>query len=733
MAAIGIRESVSGDLCAPTPGLSGARSQRTLWAAGAFVAVPVVGALLCFSHTRLLGVSMAAAACITLASVAIEMRRYPLHLMPVASFFARAAGPLFGFSVVWLIALAFQPVAMRSLIAPLLGSWLILAVVGVVMDRLRRRSRIRMAVIGDPEFAFSLARELGLAKLWGHEVVGWIGPKPAGDDESIGYLGPVDRVAELARAMALDLIIFDVRQPAGSGSETSVALLERLSSALMFSPTRLMGADRFFEEHFGHAPLATMNAVWFQSMFHPRFRAASPVLKRLSDVLIAGVVLVPAALVMALCAVAIRLSDRGSVLYRQRRVGEAGKEFDVLKLRTMRVDAEGHGAPQWANQDDQRVTAVGRVLRRLHLDELPQLFNVLKGEMSLVGPRPERPEFIAQLKERLPYYDRRLAIRPGLTGWAQVRIGYAGSDLGSAWKLAHDLYYLKHRSVAFDALIMLETLITPIRDVRMAGRTANGLFVGVDPTRNGEIVSLAFNDPMGLGFRRPPRVHRHQGGGGANASMRAALVVSAAIIFAALAGTISEDTRVRGAGAGDGAIKTDAADVDRSKSAPSSAGVSSTAPPAPAAKPPSEERRADQGADAVSPAAADPPQSVQASLASQPASPVLPPVQLLQRQGQSPSARARWRDPGPGRRDHRPRVGRCIRDRRRGRRRAARSGAWRRTAALKQDLAPDSSEIRAASSASAGGARHRPESEPAELSRAAARCAVRRREGGLAR
>ena len=142
------------------------------------------------------------------------------------------------------------------------------------------------------------------------------------------------------------------------------------------------------------------------------------------------------------------------MLYRQRRIGEGGREFEMVKLRSMRPGAQADGA-QWSSRDDDRVLPVGRVMRKLHIDELPQLWNVLRGEMTLVGPRPEQPELVAELERRFPHYERRSLVKPGITGWAQVRCGYAGTKEGSAWKLCHDLYYLKHRSLLADLMIIL--------------------------------------------------------------------------------------------------------------------------------------------------------------------------------------------------------------------------------------------------------------------------------------
>ena len=178
--------------------------------------------------------------------------------------------------------------------------------------------------------------------------------------------------------------------------------------------------------------------------------------KRVMDLVLSTAIGVLAAPFVLLAAIAIKLGDRGPILHFQKRIGEGGKEIRVPKLRTMRPDADKDGA-RWTGSDDDRITPVGRILRRLHIDELPQIWLVLAGEMSLVGPRPEQPSIVGKLEEQFPYYDRRHLIKPGITGWAQVRCGYGGSSLGTAWKLCHDLYYLKRRSLMFDFLIVLET------------------------------------------------------------------------------------------------------------------------------------------------------------------------------------------------------------------------------------------------------------------------------------
>ena len=161
---------------------------------------------------------------------------------------------------------------------------------------------------------------------------------------------------------------------------------------------------------------------------------------------------------MLITAIAIKLESKGPVIYRQERVGLAGRSFMCLKFRSMRTDAEKDGVAVWATKNDSRVTRVGAFIRKTRLDELPQLISVLKGEMSMVGPRPERPTFVAQLKEQIPYYDIRHSVKPGVTGWAQVRYAYGASVEDALHKHQYDLYYVKNNSLFLDLLILFETV-----------------------------------------------------------------------------------------------------------------------------------------------------------------------------------------------------------------------------------------------------------------------------------
>jgi sugar transferase (PEP-CTERM system associated) len=180
--------------------------------------------------------------------------------------------------------------------------------------------------------------------------------------------------------------------------------------------------------------------------------------KRLIDIVLSGTILLLLMPLLICVAIAVKLEDGGPVFYRQERVGRGGKPFKLPKFRSMRADAESDGVPRWTTAHDRRITRIGQVLRATHLDELPQLWCILRGEMSFVGPRPERPYFVRQLAESHPYFQDRHAIKPGLTGWAQINFPYAGSPAAARRKLEYDLYYVRYGNTLLDAVIMLQTV-----------------------------------------------------------------------------------------------------------------------------------------------------------------------------------------------------------------------------------------------------------------------------------
>jgi sugar transferase (PEP-CTERM system associated) len=216
----------------------------------------------------------------------------------------------------------------------------------------------------------------------------------------------------------------------------------------------------FFEREAGKVKLDLLSPSWM--IFAEGFDSPFPGINfgRVFDLVTGTALFIVGAPFMLLTALAIWLEAgrRGSILYRQSRVGMDGREFELLKFRSMREDAEADGKARWAAKNDDRVTRVGRIIRATRIDELPQVFNVLRGEMRLVGPRPERPEFVKALTAKLPYYGERHLVRPGITGWAQLRYPYGSSDRDALEKLQYDLYYVKNRSLMLDLLILIQTV-----------------------------------------------------------------------------------------------------------------------------------------------------------------------------------------------------------------------------------------------------------------------------------
>jgi len=213
----------------------------------------------------------------------------------------------------------------------------------------------------------------------------------------------------------------------------------------------------FYERVLGKIPVTTIGQMWFLENISEGEKRFYEIFKRISDILISLILGIAGLLLTPFIALAIKLDSKGPVLFKQNRVGRGGQIFRAMKFRSMVVGAEKNGA-QWATANDPRITRVGRFLRKSRLDEIPQLLNVLRGEMSFVGPRPERPEFVEELKKKIPFYDERHLIKPGLTGWAQVNFKYGASENDALEKLQYDLYYIKNRSILLDLGIALKTI-----------------------------------------------------------------------------------------------------------------------------------------------------------------------------------------------------------------------------------------------------------------------------------
>jgi exopolysaccharide biosynthesis polyprenyl glycosylphosphotransferase len=299
--------------------------------------------------------------------------------------------------------------------------------------------------------AADLLRREGYAD---YSLVGFVQSSAIGEESvsrNTAILGTVNDLPRLVvEAEVAEVIFADNELASAELTDTLIRLYESGIQVRLLSDV--------YEQMTGKIPVEHIKGHWFAVLPHTAGGGRPyDIAKRLIDVAVSSGILVLLSPVMALLAVAIRLESAGPVLYRQSRVGLLGRPFSVVKFRTMVDNAESAGAV-WAKPRDPRTTRIGRLLRQARLDETPQLWNVLVGDMSLIGPRPERPEFVAQLVEQVPFYRARLLVKPGISGWAQVRFAYAGTVADSVEKLQHDLYYVKHRSPYLDAVIAVKTL-----------------------------------------------------------------------------------------------------------------------------------------------------------------------------------------------------------------------------------------------------------------------------------
>jgi sugar transferase (PEP-CTERM system associated) len=290
----------------------------------------------------------------------------------------------------------------------------------------------------------------------GVEIVGLVDTEPGsarGDSHGLGVIGTVEDIPAIVRARAVDRVIVSLADARG---KLPMATLLRMK----LDGVRFDHLASVYEEYTGKIAVENLRPSWL--IFADGFRKTRTltVSKRLADAIVAAAALVLLSPFLLLLAIAIKLTSRGPALYHQQRVGQDGRLFRVHKFRSMRDDAERATGPVWARRGDDRVTCIGGFLRRARLDELPQLWNILIGQMSLVGPRPERPEFVSALSEQIPFYAQRHVVKPGLTGWSQVRYTYGASVEDAMEKLQYDLFYIKHLSIGLDLLIVLQTVKT---------------------------------------------------------------------------------------------------------------------------------------------------------------------------------------------------------------------------------------------------------------------------------
>jgi len=320
--------------------------------------------------------------------------------------------------------------------------------------------RQRLLLVGTGTAAVKLARELFERRHeLGLDIVGFVDPDPARIGQPVlnpGVIGSVEDIPDIVRSRAVDRVVVSVADARGR------LPMEKLL-AMKLSGVSFDHLASVYEQYTGKIAVENLRPSWL--IFSSGFRGtrAQKVAKRLVDVIAGLTGLIVGLPLMLVVALMVRLTSRGPVLYHQTRVGLDGHVFTVHKFRSMRVNAEAASGPVWARPaGDPRVTRIGAFLRRTRLDELPQLWNVLTGQMSLVGPRPERPEFVEELTREIPFYGQRHVVRPGLTGWAQVNYTYGATKEDALEKLQYDLFYIKNMSLALDFYVIFETIKTVI-------------------------------------------------------------------------------------------------------------------------------------------------------------------------------------------------------------------------------------------------------------------------------
>lgn len=362
--------------------------------------------------------------------------------------------PVFGFAMLVTGAVAkytSAPVEPYQWTSILTAVWLITAVsLRLFLRELHRAGYLtqRVLFLGPARQGADLCKLANLTED-AFRIVAQIDPSSFGDGQNF-----TDIAARAHRVHASEIVV--------ALEKGNPALWEALLKC-RFSGVRVTEYLDFFERESKRICVDNLRDEWIALSGGFRFGKAGDLARRVTDGALAIAILLASAPVMLLTALAIKLEDGGSVFYRQERIGLHGRPFVVLKFRSMKMDAERDGMPVWARERDSRTTLVGRLIRKIRIDELPQFLNVLSGSMAIIGPRPERPYFVEQFSRTIPFYDYRHAVKPGITGWAQVSFRYGASLEDTKRKLSYDLYYIKNRSFVFDLVILLRTVGVVLR------------------------------------------------------------------------------------------------------------------------------------------------------------------------------------------------------------------------------------------------------------------------------
>jgi sugar transferase (PEP-CTERM system associated) len=312
----------------------------------------------------------------------------------------------------------------------------------------------RVLILGTEESAINVAREVLERREGGYQIIGFVGDDPNLVGKSLinpRVIGLTSELAAIVETCHIDRIVVSL-------SDRRKRLpLDSLLEIRLRDGVAIEESASFYERLTGKISTELLRPSWLIFSSNSRLVRMYKHGRRLVDILAACIGIILSFPIMVLTAIAIKLDSPGSIFYSQERVGRGDELFKIIKFRSMCSDAEKDG-PVWASASDLRVTRVGRIIRKVRIDELPQFFNILRGEMSLIGPRPERPEFVQYLEQEIPFYSQRHLIKPGLTGWAQIRYPYGASIKDALEKLQYDLYYIKNQSPVLDLIIVFETV-----------------------------------------------------------------------------------------------------------------------------------------------------------------------------------------------------------------------------------------------------------------------------------
>ncbi len=317
--------------------------------------------------------------------------------------------------------------------------------------------RSNVLIVGLNEASINLAQEIKDKPQLGFRLMGIVADNVWDEKEKeapagIEIIPPPHSLAGLVQIKKIKIII------TAANYYTNVEMVKNLYECL---PLKISFWDipTFVEKFTGKIPVNAIGQIWFLENLKESEKDLYEGVKRVLDILLSFILLILSIPFLPLLYLIVKLDSQGPFFFMQQRVGRRGKRFMAIKIRTMYKNSEING-PQWAQKNDPRVTRNGRVMRKLRIDEIPQLVNILRGEMSFIGPRPERPEFIEKLEKKIPYYNERLMVKPGLTGWAQINFPYGASEEDALEKLQYDLYYIKNRSFILDISIVLKTIKT---------------------------------------------------------------------------------------------------------------------------------------------------------------------------------------------------------------------------------------------------------------------------------